>query len=123
MNKSGQGGIADTLTVADETTGTLKDLNTDGTVGNVQVYKLSKERTEAELQIKAIIDTEITTSRKFDTSVPASDLTVGIGKLDANKYLTFTPDAAGWYAIQYKYAADTYKYKVVYVKAATTVVP
>lgn len=111
-------------TVADETTGTLNGLKTNSTeIGNVQVYKLSKERTEAELQIKAIIDTEITTSRKFDTSVPASDLTVGIGKLDANKYLTFTPDAAGWYAIQYKYAADTYKYKVVYVKAATTVVP
>ena len=111
-------------TVADETTGTLNGLKTNSTeIGNVQVYKLSKERTEADLQIKAIIDTEITTSRKFDTSVPASDLTVGIGKLDANKYLTFTPDAAGWYAIQYKYAADTYKYKVVYVKAATTVVP
>ena len=111
-------------TVADETTGTLNGLKTNSTeIGNVQVYKLSKERTEAELQIKAIIGTEITTSRKFDTSVPASDLTVGIGKLDANKYLTFTPDAAGWYAIQYKYAADTYKYKVVYVKAATTVVP
>lgn len=110
-------------TVADETTGTLNELKTNGTVGNVQVYKLSKERTEAELQIKAIFVTEITTSRKFDTSVPASDLTVGIGKLDANKYLTFTPDEEGWYAIQYKYAADTYTYKVVYVKAATTVVP
>lgn len=103
-------------TVADETTGTLKDLNTDGTDGNVQVYKLSKERTEAELQIKAIIDTEITTTRKFDTTVPANDLTVGIGKLDAKKYLTFTPDVAGWYAIQYKYADGAYKYKVIEVK-------
>ena len=103
-------------TVADETTGTLNELKTDGTIGNVQVYKLSKERTEAELQIKAIFDTEITTSRKFDTSVPASDLTVGIGKLDAKKYLTFTPDAAGWYAIQYKYADGAYKYKVIEVK-------
>ena len=110
-------------TVADETTGTLKDLTTGGTdVGNVQVYKLSKERTEAELQVKAIFDTEITTTRKFDTSVPASDLTVGIGKLDANKYLTFTPNTDGWYAIQYKYADGAYKYKVIKV-AATTVVP
>ncbi len=103
-------------TVTDETTGTLKDLNTDGTDGNVQVYKLSKERTEAELQIKAIIDTEITTTRKFDTTVPANDLTVGIGKLDAKKYLTFTPDVAGRYAIQYKYADGAYKYKVIEVK-------
>lgn len=104
-------------TVADETTGTLNGLTTGGTdVGNVQVYKLSKERTEAELQVKAIFDTEITTTRKFDTSVPASDLTVGIGKLDANKYLTFTPDTDGWYAIQYKYADGAYKYKVIEVK-------
>ena len=111
-------------TVADETTGTLKDLKNNSTdVGNVQVYKLSKERTEAELQIKAISDTEITTDRKFTTTVPTSDLTVGIGKLDANKYLTFTPDATGYYAIQYKYTDGAYKYKVVYVKTATPVAP
>lgn len=105
-------------TVANETTGTLNELKTDGTIGNVQVYKLSTERTEAELQIKAISDTEITTDRKFTTTVPTSDLTVGISKLDAKKYLTFTPDATGYYAIQYKTAAtpDAYTYKVVYVK-------
>lgn len=106
-------------TVYDEETKEFKVLNTDGSVGNVQVYKLSKERTEAELQIKAISDTEITTVRKFTPTVPTSDLTVGIGKLDANKYLTFTPDVAGWYAIQYKYADDAYKYKVFEVKAPT----
>ena len=104
-------------TVANETDGKLNELKTNSTeIGNVQVYKLSKERTEAELQIKAISDTEITDIRKFETSVPASDLTVGIGKLDAKKYLTFTPDAAGWYAIQYKYADGAYKYKVIEVK-------
>ena len=109
-------------TVANETDGTLNELNTDGTVGNVQVYKLSKVRTEADLQIEAIANTEFNVTNKIDTKVPTSDLTVGIGKLDAKKYLTFTPNEEGWYAIQYKYATDTYKYKVVYVKTAPTVV-
>lgn len=112
-------------TVAEETTGTLNALKINSTeVGNVQVYKLSKERTEADLQIAAIAKDEIKDANKVtSTEVPTTDTTVGNVTLDANKYLTFTPDAAGWYAIQYKYAADTYKYKVVYVKAATTVVP
>lgn len=112
-------------TVANETDGTLNELKTNSTeIGNVQVYKLSKERTEADLQIKAIAKDEIKDANKVtSTEVPTTDTTVGNVTLDANKYLTFTPDAAGWYAIQYKYAADTYKYKVVYVKAATTVVP
>ena len=112
-------------TVAEETTGTLNALKTNSTeIGNVQVYKLSKERTEADLQIAAIAKDEIKDANKVtSTEVPTTDTTVGNVTLDANKYLTFTPDAAGWYAIQYKYAADTYKYKVVYVKAATTVVP
>ena len=103
----------------------LKDLQTNSTeIGYVQVYKLSKERTEAELQIAAIAKDEIKDANKVtSTEVPTTNTTVGNVTLDANKYLTFTPDAAGWYAIQYKYAADTYKYKVVYVKAATTVVP
>lgn len=106
-------------TVYDQTPSEFKSLTTGGdAVGNVQVYKLSTERTEAELQIKAISDTEITTDRKFTTTVPTNDLTVGIGKLDANKYLTFTPTEEGYYAIQYKYTDGAYKYKVVYVKAA-----
>ena len=112
-------------TVADETTGTLKDLTTGGdAVGNVQVYKLSKERTEADLQIAAIVSDEIKPDNMITTEVPTTDTTVGNVTLDAKKHLSFTPTAeAEWYAIQYKYAADTYKYKVVYVKAATTVVP
>ncbi|WP_294770079.1 hypothetical protein [Prevotella sp.] len=55
------------------------------------------------------------------------ETTVGKVKLAANKYLSFTPDAAGFYAIQYLVqaaAADgstpaVYAYKVVEVKAAT----
>lgn len=107
-------------TVYDQATSEFKSLTTGV---DVQVYKLSKERTEADLQVAKIFDAEITNGTKVDTNVPTSDLTVGIGKLDANKYLTFTPDAIGWYAIQYKYTDGAYKYKVVYVKTATPVAP
>lgn len=115
-------------TVAEDD-GTLKDLTTGGTsVGNVQVYKLSKERTEAELQIATIANEEIKDENKVtSTEVP----TTAFGNFEANKYLKFTPTEAGYYAIQYltKEATTTdpakpaaYTYKVVYVKAATTVV-
>ena len=117
-------------TVAEAETGTLKDLNTDGTtVGSVQVYKLSKERTEAELQIATIANEEIKDENKVtSTEVP----TTAFGNFEANKYLKFTPESESYYAIQYMTQAATttdpakpaaYTYKVVYVKAATTVVP
>lgn len=102
-------------------------LKTDGTVGNVQVYKLSKERNEAELQVSEVVKAEITNGTKITTTVPTTETTVGNVTLAANKYLSFTPDAAGFYAIQYLVqaaAADgstpaVYAYKVVEVKAAT----
>lgn len=110
-------------TVANEKDGTLNDLKKDGAIGNVQVYKLSKERTEADLQIEAIANDELKEENKITTEVPTTETTVGNVTLDANKHLSFTPTAeAEWYAIQYKYAADTYKYKVIKV-AATTVAP
>lgn len=103
-------------------------LTTGGTaVGNVKVYKLSKERNEAELQVSAIVNAEIKDENKTQTTVPTTETTVGNVTLAANKYLLFTPDAAGFYAIQYLVqaaAADgstpaVYAYKVVEVKAAT----
>lgn len=101
-------------------------LTTDGTVvGNVQVYKLSKERNEAELQVSEVVKAEITNGTKITTTVPTTETTVGNVTLAANKYLSFTPDAAGFYAIQYllKEAEGktpaVYAYKVVEVKAAT----
>lgn len=112
-------------TVADETTGTLKVLKINSTeVGNVQVYKLSKERTEADLQIAAITKDEFKDANKVNsTEVPTADL----GNFEANKYLKFTPEAEGYYAIQYLNETDgttpAYTYKVVYVKKATTVAP
>lgn len=107
-------------TVANETDGTLKDLKINSTeVGNVQVYKLSKERTEADLQVKAIVSDEIKDANKVtSTEVPATVF----GNFEANKYLKFTPEAEGYYAIQYLTTAAVgstpaaYTYKVVYVK-------
>ena len=104
-------------TVAVETTGTLNELKTNSTeIGYVQVYKLTKERTEAELQIATIANAEFIDGNKITTEVPTTDTTVGNVTLDANKHLSFKPTAAGWYAIQYKYADGAYKYKVVEVK-------
>lgn len=112
-------------TVAEETTGTLNELKKDGTVGNVQVYKLSKERTEAELQITAIANDEIKDANKIEPEIP----TTAFNNIEANKYLKFTPVSEDYYAIQYlTTAADgtkpaAYTYKVVYVKEAPTVTP
>ena len=98
-------------------------LTTNGTaVGNVQVYKLSKERNEAELQVSAIVNEEIKDDKKTPTTVPTTETTVGNIKLAANKYLSFTPTEAGFYAIQYLLQAAVgetpavYAYKVVEVK-------
>lgn len=98
-------------------------LTTNGTaVGNVQVYKLSKERNEAELQVSEVVKAEITNGTKITTTVPTTETTVGNVKLAANKYLSFTPKETGFYAIQYLVkAADesnpaVYAYKVIEVK-------
>lgn len=98
-------------------------LTTDGTaVGNVQVYKLTKERNEAELQVSEVVKAEITNGIKITTTVHTTETTVGNIKLAANKYLSFTPTEAGFYAIQYLLQAAVgetpavYAYKVVEVK-------
>ena len=103
--------------------GNENTLTTNGTaVGNVQVYKLSKERNEAELQVSEVVKAEITNGIKITTTVHTTEITVGNVKLAANKYLSFTPTETGFYAIQYlvKAAEGTspavYAYKVVEVK-------
>lgn len=101
------------VTVTDNTNGDIKTLSKDGSaVGNVAVYKLSKERTEADLQINNIKTSELAPTNSKDVTL-AKD----------NNSFTFTPDAEGYYAIQYlTTAADgdkpaAYTYKVVYVAA------
>ena len=103
------------VTVTDNTNGDIKTLSKDGSaVGNVAVYKLSKERTEADLQINNIKALELAQTNSKDVTL-AKD----------NNSFTFTPNAEGYYAIQYlTTAADgdkpaAYTYKVVYVAAAT----
>lgn len=103
------------VTVTDNTNGDIKTLSKDGSsVGNVAVYKLTKERTEADLQIINIKTLEL-----------APTNSVGVALADDNKSFTFTPDAEGYYAIQYLTTAAkettpaAYTYKVVYVAAAT----
>ena len=103
------------VTVTDNTNGDIKTLSTDGaTEGSVAVYKLSQERTEADLQINNIKTSELTSTNSKGVTLAAD-----------NKSFTFTPDKEGYYAIQYLTTAAekgkpaAYTYKVVYVAAAT----
>lgn len=102
------------VTITDNTSGETKVLSKGGNAeGNVAVYKLSQERTEADLQINNIKTSELAPTNSKDVTL-ATD----------NKSFTFSPDDAGYYAIQYlTTAADgnkpaAYTYKVVYVADA-----
>lgn len=102
------------VTVTDNTNGDIKTLSTDGaTEGSVAVYKLSQERTEADLQINNIKTSELTSTNSKGVTLAAD-----------NKSFTFTPDKEGYYAIQYLTTAANgdkpaaYTYKVVYVADA-----
>lgn len=101
------------VTITDNTSGETKVLSKGGNAeGNVAVYKLSQERTEADLQLASVSTEEIKSANSKDVTL-ATD----------NKSFTFLPNDAGYYAIQYlTTAADrdkpaAYTYKVVYVAA------
>lgn len=104
-----------TVRVTDNTTGKVKNINktsesSTATEGAVEVYKYTKATTEADLQVTS------PTGSAFTSTV-------------SENVLTFTPDAEGYYAIQYLQSPSktengstvpaVYVYKVVYVKAAT----
>ena len=100
-------GTAIDVTVTDAN-GNVQPLTAGGTaVGSVKVYKFTDTITEAEIQVKGT---------NGATEVSGGSVT--------NNVFTFTPDAAGYYAIQYLTKADiadpetpaAYTYKVVYVK-------
>lgn len=104
------------VTVTDNTNGEIKILSEDGSsVGYVAVYKLSQARTEADLQINNIKTLELAPTNSKKVTL-ATD----------NKSFTFTPDAEGYYAIQYLTTAATattpaaYTYKVVKVVTPAT---
>lgn len=97
------------VTVTESTSGTKQNLSTTGSaVGHIAVYKFTAPITEAEVQVKGT------------TGVGVTEVTNGVV---ADNVYSFTPDAEGYYAIQYlTTAADgdkpaAYTYKVVYVAA------
>lgn len=101
------------VTITDNTSGETKVLSEGGNAeGNVAVYKLSQERTEADLQLASVSTEEI-------KSANSKGVTLATDK----KSFTFTPDEEGYYAIQYLTTAAAegkpaaYTYKVVYVAA------
>ena len=117
-----------TVKVTKSTDGTDLPLNeTNNTVGSVAVYKLTKERTEADLQLASVTDTEFIQENK-------QTITLGTDK----KSFTFTPsataatttttvEATNYYAIQYLTTAAVegttpaaYTYKVVKVVTPAT---
>ena len=102
------------VTITDNTSGETKVLSKGGNAeGNVAVYKLSQERTEADLQLASVSTEEIKSTNSQNVTL-ATD----------NKSFTFLPDDAGYYAIQYLTTAaaegkpEAYTYKVVYVADA-----
>ena len=102
------------VTITDNTSGETKVLSNGGNAeGNVAVYKLSQERSEADLQINNIKTSELAPTNSKNVTL-ATD----------NKSFTFLPDDAGYYAIQYLTTAaaegkpEAYTYKVVYVADA-----
>ena len=114
-----------TVKVTNPTDGTDLELNeTDNTIGKIAVYKLTKERTEADLQLASVIEIEIITEKK-------QNITLG----EESKSFTFTPsataettvEATNYYAIQYLTTAAVegttpaaYTYKVVKVVTPAT---
>ena len=119
-------GTAITVKVTNPTDGTDLELNeTDNTIGKVAVYKLTNERTEADLQLASVTDIEFIQENK-------QTITLGTDK----KSFTFTPsataettvEATNYYAIQYlTTVASTenntpavYTYKVVKVVTPAT---
>ena len=116
-------GIPITVKVTNPTDGTDLELNeTDNTIGKVAVYKLTKERTEADLQLASVTETEL---------IPANKKEITLG----TESFTFTPsataettgEATNYYAIQYLTTAAVegttpaaYTYKVVKVVTPAT---
>lgn len=114
-----------TVKVTNPTDGTDLALNeTNNTIGKVAVYKLSQERTEADLQLASVTETEL---------IPANMQEITLG----TESFTFTPSATAttvkvtnYYAIQYLTtvastenntpAAYTYKVVKVVTPATTT---
>ena len=88
---------------------TLSALTSTPAAGMVQVYKLAGEMTEADLQLTAPTTT-------FTTTIGAAAFEINGQSVAAGKYLTFTPDVAGYYAVRYYTADNASTYKVIKVE-------
>ena len=97
------------VTAQNDETGALYDLT-----GNVKVFALDGAKTEADLIL------EEPTTGVTPCGVGNTNTTVGAVTYEAGKYGSFTPTAAGYYAIQCKYTdskgKEAYAYKVVHVE-------
>ncbi len=100
------------VTVTDNSTGVDKELNQqDNTIGCLKVYNCGNSSlvTEADLQASGIKDTYKQITGDENISVSGTKA-------------TFTPQTAGYYAIQYCYevknTTPVYKYKVIEVKSS-----
>ncbi len=92
------------VTAQNDETGELYKLN-----GKIKVFALDGAKTEADLILTAPTTGET-------TFTVGSGQPVGSVTYEAGMYGAFTPGAAGYYAIQYEYAAGAYAYKVVCVE-------
>lgn len=92
------------VTAQNDETGELYKLN-----GKVKVFALDGAKTEADLILTAPTAGET-------TFTIGSGQPVGSVTYEAGMYGAFTPGDAGYYAIQYEYAAGAYAYKVVCVE-------
>ena len=88
---------------------TLSALTSTPAEGMVQVYKLTGVMTEADLQLTAPTTT-------FATTIGASDFVINGQTVAAGNYMTFTPDAAGYYAVRYYTGNNACTYKVIKVE-------
>jgi hypothetical protein len=94
------------VTAQNDESGALYELD-----GKVEVISLgTTAKTEADLILTAPTGTNMFTLNG------AADNKVGAVTYEAGKYGSFTPTAAGYYAIKYEYATGAYAYKVVCVE-------
>lgn len=107
-------GSAIYFTAQNDETGELYPLSTSTygspTAGMVQVYKLDAAAKEADL-----ILTRPAEGKKFTTTIGDGAWTINGQSVATSEWASFTPDAAGTYAIEYTTAADAHAYKVITV--------
>lgn len=103
------------FTAQDDETGELKTLGASNygspATGQVQVYKVAAGTTEADL-----ILTRPAEGTKFSTGGGGSAWSINGQSVPAAKWASFTPDAAGTYAIEYATSASSFAYKIVVVE-------